>query len=198
LTDFIQELRTYCRNTHCRSKLKTPVSNPREAFCAKGCHGAFYLKRCRVCDGAIEQGRGRRRLICRKAKCRSAFRANSGMGRYHVAGLQKTPSETIDFIDSKQPLRSGRGWFIVAGPELTPDQLHCATIPDGPNGRWEDGFHQRVEAQNKDLLREHFRVARVKPANTIIGAVVSRWEPCSPASPIMDDLSIPAFLKRAA
>ena len=27
----------FCRNPKCRSKLKTQVSNPREAFCARGC-----------------------------------------------------------------------------------------------------------------------------------------------------------------
>jgi hypothetical protein len=43
------ELRHFCR--HCRSKLKAPVANHREAFDSKGCHGAFYRHRCLVCEG---------------------------------------------------------------------------------------------------------------------------------------------------
>jgi hypothetical protein len=45
MTEFIEELRHYCRNPRCRSKLPNPIANPREAFCARGCHGSFYRKR---------------------------------------------------------------------------------------------------------------------------------------------------------
>ena len=83
MTEFNQEARHYCRNKHCRSKLPGPVSNPREAFCTKGCHGSFYLKRCMVCEGPIERKREDQK-VCRKAKCRSAWRARSGFGRYHT------------------------------------------------------------------------------------------------------------------
>ena len=55
MTEFAIEVRHYCRNPKCRSKLKTPVENPREAFCALGCHSAFYRKRCLVCEGPMER-----------------------------------------------------------------------------------------------------------------------------------------------
>jgi hypothetical protein len=63
-----------CRNPKCRSKLPLPVSNPREAFCARGCHGAFYRKRCLVCEEPMERKTGNQ-LICGKRKCRNALQA---------------------------------------------------------------------------------------------------------------------------
>jgi hypothetical protein len=80
MTDFTAELRHRCRNPKCRLKLPDTVSNPRDAFCARGCHGSFYLRRCRICEDPIEQGgrrlgqvgdsaygnRARNRLGCRR------------------------------------------------------------------------------------------------------------------------------------
>jgi hypothetical protein len=55
MTEFTETaMRHYCRNPKCRSKLKTPVSNSREAFCTKGCHGSYYLHRCNVCEKQLE------------------------------------------------------------------------------------------------------------------------------------------------
>jgi hypothetical protein len=71
VTEFAAETRHYCRYPKCRSKLPKPASNEREAFCARGCHTAFYRKRCLVCEGPIERSRDDQK-ICRKAKCRSA------------------------------------------------------------------------------------------------------------------------------
>ena len=50
MTEFVAELRHYCRNPRCSSKLAKPVANPREAFCARGCYSSFYRKRCLVCE----------------------------------------------------------------------------------------------------------------------------------------------------
>ena len=55
MTEFAIEVRHYCRNPKCRSKLKSAVSNPREAFCARGCYTSFYRKRCLVCEEAMER-----------------------------------------------------------------------------------------------------------------------------------------------
>jgi hypothetical protein len=41
----------------CRSKLPKPIANPREAFCTRGCHGSFYLRRCLVCEGPLDRKR---------------------------------------------------------------------------------------------------------------------------------------------
>jgi hypothetical protein len=43
MTEFTKTaMRSMCRNPRCRSELPAPVSNPRDAFCARGCHTAFY------------------------------------------------------------------------------------------------------------------------------------------------------------
>jgi hypothetical protein len=74
--------RKMCRNPKCRSKLPAPVSNEREAFCCRSCYQSFYLHRCRVCEGPIEQKRDGRRVLCKKAACRNAFSRNFAGGRY--------------------------------------------------------------------------------------------------------------------
>ena len=160
MVEFAEAVRHYCRNPRCRSKLKAPVANPREAFCARGCHSSFYLKRCLVCEGAFERKNDRQK-VCRKSKCRSAWRAGFDAGRYLLSSSAGEAQKTPDFIGSKQPLKPDRPWRIVAG-ELTPTQLHCATVPDGPNGRWEGGELERLETRNKARLREHFRKQAAK------------------------------------
>ena len=55
----------------------------------------------------------------------------------------------------------------------------------------------RAPARLRTAPRHHPWGLQRSQISIPLGAVVSRWEPCSPQSPIMDDLSIPAFLKRA-
>ena len=109
-------LRHMCRNPRCRMRLPTPVSNEREAFCARGCHTNFYLHRCRVCEEAIEQPkRGWPRLICKKSKCFKAWQANSGFGRYH--GSQCLENTFRNRINMRVKLRladdRGGEWAIA-------------------------------------------------------------------------------------
>jgi hypothetical protein len=66
------EVRHYCRNPRCRSKLPAPVRNPREAFCTRGCYDSFYLHHCLICERPIKQPKRGKRVICKKATCRSA------------------------------------------------------------------------------------------------------------------------------
>jgi len=129
LTEFAETaLRTYCRNPKCRSRLKAPVGNPREAFCARGCHSSFYLKRCLVCEGPLERKRDDQK-VCRNSKCRSAFRGGFEGGRYPPSA--KLAAKTLDFIDSKQPLKRdprSLSWRVVAGPPegISANAYHCA------------------------------------------------------------------------
>jgi hypothetical protein len=46
-----------------------------------------------------------------------------------------------------------RPWSIVAGPPLTPNQLHCATVPDGSDCQWKGGEYERLEAKNRTALK---------------------------------------------
>jgi hypothetical protein len=67
-------MRHYCRNPKCRSKLKTPVSNSREAFCSDTtCKQRFYRLRCYVCG---EKKKGRLDAhTCGRRKCKNAIRS---------------------------------------------------------------------------------------------------------------------------
>jgi hypothetical protein len=119
-------IRHYCR--HCRGKLAIPTANHREAFDSKGCHRSFYRKRCLVCEESIEQPKRGERLICKKSNCINAFRNNPDLYHYHGGRSAELIPKTPDFIDSKAPLEPDRGWFVVAGPEPTPIQFHCAIV----------------------------------------------------------------------
>jgi len=135
MTEFTEASRKRCRNKHCRMNLPTPVTNPREAFCSKGCYGSFYLRRCLVCEDPIERTTGNRK-ICKKSKCRNALAAGLGFGRYHgtptkpnrasqnLERTQEVPVNGSVFSGSKPP-----EWRHIAGPPLTPNQLHCEKKP---------------------------------------------------------------------
>jgi hypothetical protein len=83
VTEFDQATRKRCRNPLCRSALPSPVSNDREAFCCRGCYGAFYRHRCLVCETGIERTTSNRK-ICKRTKCRNALATGSGFGRFHA------------------------------------------------------------------------------------------------------------------
>jgi hypothetical protein len=137
-----EEFRHFCRNPKCRSKLKAPVSNRREAFCARGCHTAFYRKRCLVCEGPIERSRDDQK-ICRKANCRSAWRARTGFGRYIASSAAKLPSQKPVNKGQKgapKPDPRSVSWLIVARPPegisaKRPPLRHCIRWPQLPMER---------------------------------------------------------------
>jgi hypothetical protein len=92
--------------------------------------------------------------------------AGPSLGRYGTPSGGIAPLKNVDSIDPKRPLRPGRRWRIVAGPEFDPNQLHCATVSDGPGGRWEGGAWRSSEAKNRVALKEHFdRLDAVAVAN---------------------------------
>jgi hypothetical protein len=83
VTEFSETaLRHRCRYPRCRSKLPAPVSNPREAFCARGCHSSFYRHRCLICEEPMER-KTERQLVCGKRACRNALQTSESLGRYH-------------------------------------------------------------------------------------------------------------------
>jgi hypothetical protein len=216
MTEFTVEMRHYCRNPRCRSKLPAPVSNAREAFCCRGCHGSFYRHRCLICEQPMER-KTENQLICGKRKCRNALVARSGLGRYLPSSDVISPSKKPVNKGLEGPPTDGRPWRVIAGPELTPDQLHGATVPDGPNCRWEGGAYLRIEANNRAMLRRHFRDQAAKcllqphhsPVNIVGGyrfpdARVIDLSPSKAVAPQLsaveitgDGLDIPAFLRRA-
>jgi hypothetical protein len=195
MTEFTERAtRTFCRNPKRRSKLPTPTSNEHAAFCARGCHSAYYRKHCLVCEGAILQPKRGERLICKKAACINAFRESSGTYRYLASQTAESISETPDIIDSKQVLKPDRGWFIVAGPELSPSAFHCAIV----------GAREAVDGY-ADINAAHWKAARAgdrgyrlpdAPANLSTVDKSLYWSDLATLPQITADLSIPAFLLR--
>jgi hypothetical protein len=192
MTEFTQTLRHYCRNPRCRSKLPSPASDPLKAFCTRGCHSSFYLKRCVVCEKPIEQPiRGGRRLVCKKAKCRSAFQDRNGGRGYQASFSTESIQEVPDFIGAKKPLKPDRPYYIVAGPVISANVYHCASLALDPDRA------RRVDAAN-DWRRIKREVAWGWQEPRDASLMVSQWEPCVPSNPVADGLSIPDFLRRVA
>jgi hypothetical protein len=209
----------FCR--HCRGKLKEPVDNHRNAFCVSGCHRSFYRHRCLACEQPMER-KTEGQLICGKRRCRNALRAGLIRSRYHTPSHVISPPEKPD----KMGLAKGWFVVASPPEPYTPNQLHCATISDGIDGTWKDSKLQRIEAQNRAALKAaeeaeieangyftdpdwretvspdgvrcfvtSFQKPMAQPSKQIDG-VPSDWEPCNPSNPILDDLSIPEFLRR--
>jgi hypothetical protein len=109
------DLRHYCRNSNCRTKLPEPTANLRRAFCTTGCRAQFYRNRCLVCENELPPGRSDRKL-CRGPKCRRQYRQNkmlfeplklksgSDSARAHLA--PKNPDKTATFLWGLD----GRAW----------------------------------------------------------------------------------------
>jgi hypothetical protein len=189
MTEFTQTLRHYCRNPRCRSKLPSPTSDLRKAFCTRGCHSSFYLKRCMVCEKSIEQPKwGGRRLVCKKAKCRSAVQNRKGGGGYPASFSIKSIQKVPDFIGAKQPLKPDRPYYIVAGPVISANVYHCASLALDPDTA------RRVDAARR--IKREIAWGWHEPPDASL--MVSRWGPCVPSSPVADGLSIPDFLRRVA
>jgi hypothetical protein len=150
MVDFKNETRKRCR--HCKMRLPEPTSNERQAFCTRGCYGSFYLHRCRVCEAALSKAKGRPRVICKKAKCRNAWNAGEGFGKYATANfssqVSKNPekssknamdvgpfgaSGTVETVRSTVAL--SRPWRVVAaGSPISANAYHCAVVSDALDG----------------------------------------------------------------
>jgi hypothetical protein len=188
MTEFTQTLRHYCRNPRCRSKLPSPASDARKAFCTRGCHSSFYRRRCLICEQPMER-KTESQLVCGKRRCRNALQASSNR-KSHQAPLRV-------FGPIKNPIKSGiksaglddRPWYIVAGPKIIAAVYHCATLPVDPD------VAARVNAAN-DRGRIRKEIAWSKRRPPAPKEMQSDWRPCSPSVPVAEDLSILDFLKR--
>jgi hypothetical protein len=181
-------LRHYCRNPRCRSKLKEPVDNPRVAFCTRGGHSSFYLKRCLVCERQFVK-KNSKQVVCHRHACRTASSSTT------------QPQEV--------PILRASKWLVVAGQPPT----KTATIPDGPDCHFKRGEYERLEAKNRaavagigdDCFTEPNWREVVSPdgvrcwvtgGRPQAGGAPSDWQACLPSDQAEADLSIPPFLKR--
>jgi len=150
-------LRHRCRNPHCRGKLPTPVENPRDAFCARGCHAAFYQHRCLACEREMPRNVGNQK-VCYRVDCKAAWRRKTVISRFVGQGSASVgdhlenpikPGVKIGLNPGSDP---GRPWRRVVGSDLTPTSFRFAIVSDGPNGQWAGGSFERAEAENRKRL----------------------------------------------
>ena len=202
-----EQLRHYCRNPRCRSKLSTPVENPREAFCARGCHAQFYRKRCIACEQPMERKRESQQL-CGRRKCKNQFaalKAHFALGRYHPSSSALDASGNPIKTGIFSPLKSDRGWRLVAG---LPVDMRLATIGAADAVKQADMANRRhwAEAGAAALIQRHhapdnvvggYKFADAPEIEIAPSGNVSTSTPISgPVITDGDTLDIPEFLKR--
>jgi hypothetical protein len=174
-------------------KLTAPVVNPHKAFCTRGCHSSFYLKRCLVCEGEKPAGSTARRKLCRRPKCEGRYRKNSA--HYSFLGADTTSAVNVPRSAQSTGIKSAdfdaRPWSIVAGPQITAAVYHCAAQPLDA-----DTADRVYAANNWDRIRREIAWCPARPPIPVDVTTQSRWEPCVASVPVADDLSIPDFLKR--
>lgn len=220
-----------CRQ--CRTKLSEPTTNRWEAFCSQACHDWNYRSRCRCCErtfhevdevrrsAGITKKRASHRITCDRATCKKQWKTGVGFGRFdhratHIAASSRPveiESQNQQVSEAKNGVSDALSWRLVAGPELTPHQLHAATLPDEA--------YERIEAKNRAALVEHFK-AKPSPLGTvpinILGGRPFRgmpriedgehtgdwwtqafvWHPVAAPAPAPTDdvIDLPAFLRR--
>jgi len=190
------ELRHYCRNPKCRSKLTAPADSRRHAFCCTGCHGSFYLRRCIVCERPKPE---ENRKFCRRPACRTEYRRNPALfeanPRNPALGSQscklgsRNPHE-MGTEDGCWPQYPGR---IVAGPKISVTALHFALIPLDP-----DTARRIAAANDWDRIKRETAWGRRSRAPTQSDSAPPDWQPCTPSDhATLPDPRIPEFLRRA-
>jgi hypothetical protein len=110
----------FCRNSHCRSELPTPVENQRSAFCAPHCKRTFYRRRCVVCEAEKPVPR---QPTCGQRECKRALRKYP---HFRVFAPTKVPRVQNRRLDAK----SARFMRVKTAP-LADRPLHVVAVPLG-------------------------------------------------------------------
>src|SRR5262245_22977201 len=145
-----RQLRHFCRNKNCRSKLAVPTDNHHKAFCTKYCFEQFYSWRCKVCEKPILKGK-RRKLPdhCHDHRCRKDFRRYPEAFGYPCSRTVNYGSRSAHFTGVKSALAgSFAGYRIIAGPALSPPERVS-------EGEWaeRDAADARYVAEDEKRLR---------------------------------------------
>jgi hypothetical protein len=106
-----------------------------------------------VCERPLER-KSSSQQTCGRRKCRAALADQKAANHFipgNGAGSPHFGSNSSDISTSKTAIRADR-LSVVAGPQLTPSQLRCANVPDGPGCRWVNGEYRRIETKNAAAL----------------------------------------------
>jgi hypothetical protein len=130
-------IRRRCRNPRCGAKLKRETSNPRNAFCCRGCFERHYRKICLVCERPLRSRTGRPRQFC-SPKCKVKFhRARErvlgqwGLPLVTLPGALRKGSRSAHSAGLKTRAKGRPTWRILAGPAVNLDPINLV-IPLDP------------------------------------------------------------------
>ncbi len=176
----VSNLRHYCRNPKCRSKLLAPVGNLREAFCGRGCYGAFYRHHCLVCQEPMERKTGRQ-LICGRRRCRSGLRGGLDLGRYHPSSSVVSPTEKPIKPGTFLPVKTTRAnielcWLGRRGNPIRLDKgvRELIVAPRREHSRKPDEVFERIERYCAGPYLDLFARQR-RPGWTVWGDQVDKF-----------------------
>jgi hypothetical protein len=137
---------------------------------------------------------------CRKAASKERRSGTPVKGPISRPSMRrKAPDGSKPFSGVAEAISDGtRGWFAVAGPDLTPNQFHCAIV----------GAREAVETV-VDINKTHWKAARagergyrlldaaaVESSGSDPATAIAAGRVGSLVATIPDDLSIPMFLNR--
>src|SRR5262245_26211516 len=126
-----RQLRHFCRNKNCRTKLAVPADNHHKAFCSSSCHEQFYRWRCNVCEKEIPRDKhSKPRNCCRSKECQKDFRLYRDAyvmprkaSAVQVGENCKSDSKSAHFTGAKSALADSlAGYRVIAGPSLSPPE----------------------------------------------------------------------------
>ena len=86
------EPRHRCR--YCRTTLKAPEDNDRQAFCTRGCHSSHYRKRCVVCEAKFER-KNEGQKVCGRRLCRNALKSRPELYSYARARIDAAKDQGV-------------------------------------------------------------------------------------------------------
>src|SRR5262245_8768349 len=115
-----RQLRHFCRNKNCRTKLAVPTDNHHKAFCSRDCYKRFYRLRCFACEKDLPKPKA----LCSGRDCRLDYRKFRHVYDFdqHPA-KRKTDARSAHFTGLKSALAASlTGYRIIAGPALSPPE----------------------------------------------------------------------------
>lgn len=179
------QIRRRCRHGRCAARLKTPATNPRDAFCCRACFENFYLSRCLVCERQFDR-KTTRRQVCNRQKCRGEFRRHRERyfgTRYPESVLSQNASGSTHSTGLKTGTKSGRPFRIVAGPVPVPAGINLR-IPLDPE------FEVRLTRVHAPFVEARERAKRAAARKALIKRrtwpveIIGRRQ--NPAGPVID------------
>jgi hypothetical protein len=214
-------IRRRCRNARCQARLKQPTTDPRNAFCSRGCFEAHFKKCCLVCECPLSRRKtGRPQRFCRH-RCQLEFHRHPArfLGKWgETADARRNPLGNADSTGLKTGTKGGRGYCEIAGPPLSKTVFRLASLPLDPGlvARLERAHRPCLEARQKAKRAASRRALIEKqhpPINVLGGhhfagapaidlsptellpdwAIASRWAPTGAGAGMPD---LPEFLRR--